>query len=113
MIEKLYAIDRALNTRFPDGNEPFQIMTRLLEEAGELAEQVNHFEGKGVKRAKHGKPDKAKLAKEVQDVLRAALHIAMYYGIESDLQWSVDKAYQHAMDEGLISQPVPANDARG
>jgi formate hydrogenlyase subunit 6/NADH:ubiquinone oxidoreductase subunit I len=42
-------------------------MARLLEERGELAEQVNHFEGTGVKRDKHGRPDKAKLAKEVQE----------------------------------------------
>ena len=51
-LEKLYAICRGLNHRFADGDAPFQIMTRLLEECGELAEQVNHFEGKGVKREK-------------------------------------------------------------
>ena len=58
------AISVGLGRRFPNHNEPFQIMTRLLEECGELAEQVNHFEGTGVKREKHGEPDKAKLAKK-------------------------------------------------
>lgn len=37
MYEKLLAITHGLNRRFPDGNHPFQIMTRLLEESGELA----------------------------------------------------------------------------
>ena len=76
-LEKLCAICRGLNRRFAGGNAPFQIMTRLLEECGEVAEQVNDFEGKGVKREKHGEPDKAKLAKEVQDVMRCAVQIAM------------------------------------
>lgn len=46
MMEKLYAITRGLNHRFPNGNDPFQIMPRLLEEGGELAQLVNHFESK-------------------------------------------------------------------
>ena len=95
-FEKLYASCRGLNRRFANENAPFEIMTRLLEESGELAEQVNHFEGKGVKREKHGEPDKAKLTKEVLDVLRAALRIAMYYGIEEEAQTAIDKSYQQA-----------------
>jgi len=101
-LEKLYAICRGLNRRFAAGNAPFQIMTRLLEECGELAEQVNHFEGKGVKREKHGEPDKAKLAKEVQDVLRGALQIVMYCGIEKELAAMIEERYQRMREEGLI-----------
>ena len=100
-LEKPYAICRGLNRRFAAGNAPFQTMTRLLEECGELAEQVNHFEGKGVKREKHGEPDKAKLAKEVQDVLRGALQVAMYCGIEEQVKASIEKTYQRVKEEGL------------
>jgi NTP pyrophosphatase (non-canonical NTP hydrolase) len=46
-----------LNKRFPDGNQPFQIITCLCEEAGELAQVVNHFEG-SVKRQKMGEPSR-------------------------------------------------------
>lgn len=35
-LEKLYASCRALNRRFPDGNDPFHIMTCLLEERRRL-----------------------------------------------------------------------------
>jgi NTP pyrophosphatase (non-canonical NTP hydrolase) len=49
MIEKLLAISHGLIRRFPDGNNPYQMMTRVLEESGELAQEVSHFEGSGVK----------------------------------------------------------------
>jgi NTP pyrophosphatase (non-canonical NTP hydrolase) len=101
-LEKLYARCRALNRRFPDGNDPFRIMTCLLEENGELAEQVNHFEDAGLEREKHSEPDRQKLAKEVMDVLHNALRIAMYYGIEQELAAMIEDKYQRAKEEGLI-----------
>lgn len=103
-FEKLYHIVEGLNRRFTDGNDPFQIITRLCEEAGELAKEVNHFEGTGVKVQKHGAPDRAKLAKEVQDVLRAALSIARYYGIEDELAFSIDDSYEKLVRDGYISR---------
>ncbi len=86
MLEPLLAITHDLNHRFPNGNTPYQIMTRLLEECGELAQQVNHFENSGVKRANHGEPDPAHMAKEIKDVIRCALQIAIYYGIEAEVE---------------------------
>ena len=102
MLDKLLDINEALNRRFPEGDDPFRIMTRLLEECGELANQVNHFEGAGVKRDKHGPPDKARLAKEVQDVLRCALQIAQHYGIEGELAASIERSYEGAKAEGFL-----------
>ena len=88
MLEPLFAITEHLNRRFPAGNEPYQIMTRLLEECGELAQQVNHFEGAGVKQEKYGAIDRDKMAKEIKDVIRGALQIAIYYGIEDAVESS-------------------------
>ncbi len=93
MLEPLFAITQDLNRRFPAGNTPYQIMTRLLEESGELAQQVNHFESSGVKRQKHGEPDPAHMAKEVMDVVRAALQVALYYGIEAEVAAVFARAY--------------------
>lgn len=101
-LEKLYAITHGLNRRFPDGNDPFQMMTRLLEEGGELAQMVNHFEGTGIKHEKYGEPDKSKLAKEVMDLLRCSLQIAIYYGIEDDLEKKINESYEKMENEGLI-----------
>lgn len=102
-MERLYQINAGLDKRFPQGREPFQIITRLAEECGELAAEVNHFEGSGVKRQKHGPPDRARLAKEVMDVLRCALQIAAYYGIEAELEAVIDQSYARMVAEGLIA----------
>lgn len=98
----LLAVD-GYNAKFPGGNTPFQIITRLCEEAGELATEVNLFEDTGVKRQKRGQPDKAALAKEVQDVMRTALSVARYYGIERELKDSIDQTLQRLRDGGYIA----------
>ncbi len=92
------------NKKYPKGNTPFQIIARLCEELGELASAVNHFEDTGVKRQKHGLPDKVALAKEVQDVMRAALNVAQYYGIEQELKDSIEQSYRLKIDEGYITE---------
>ena len=101
-MEKLYQITHGLMKRFPDGNDPFQMVTRLAEECGELAAQVNHFESSGVKRQKLGEPDTIKLAKEVKDVLRCALTVAVHYGIEAELIASIEQSFQQLQAEGFI-----------
>jgi NTP pyrophosphatase (non-canonical NTP hydrolase) len=102
MLDIPLQVARGFQHRFPAGNDPFQIMTRLLEECGELAQQVNHFEGCGVKRQKHGEPDRAHLAKEVQQVIGAALQVALYYGIERELKEAFEWVYGRLLQEGYI-----------
>lgn len=89
-LGSLYAIVDGLNERFQAGNNPFQMVTRLCEEAGELASAVNHMEGAGAKQTKHGAPDRAHLTHEIQDVLRAAVAIARHYGLEDDVRRSIE-----------------------
>ena len=110
MIEKVYAINRGLDKRFPNGRNPFQIMTRLLEECGELAAEVNHFEDSGVKRQKHGEPKPKKLAKEVQDVIRSALQIATYYDVEAELEASIVASYERMVEDRLIEREWKMDD---
>ncbi len=105
-FEAVYRIVDGLNERFPGGDTPFQIITRLCEEAGELAKAVNHFEGTGIKMQKYGEPDKVNLAKEVQDVLRATFSIARYYGIEEELRASIDDSYRKLEIEGFIREAL-------
>ncbi|MBI5960999.1 MAG: hypothetical protein HY866_19830 [Chloroflexi bacterium] len=102
MFDQLKLINRALDRRFPQGHNPFQMVTRLAEECGELAREVNHFENSGVKVEKHGTPDKQSLAKEVRDVLLCALQIAAYYEAEQELEEVIQTSIQRARDEGLI-----------
>ena len=105
MLEKPFLVARGLARRFPNGNDPFQMTTRLLEECGELAQQVNHFEGSGVKREKHGDPDRAHLAKEIQQVVGAALQIAVHYGVEREVEQAFEWVYGRLLQEGHIDLP--------
>lgn len=102
MWDTLWTVSEGLTRKFPQGNEPFQLMTRLLEECGELAQEVNHWEGSGVKQQKHGAPDKIKLADEVQHVLRCVLQVAQYYGIEDELGMSAESTYQRLKQDGFV-----------
>jgi len=106
MLEKPFLVAQGFRHRFPRGNDPFQMMTRLLEECGELAQQVNHFEGSGVKREKHGEPDRAHLAKEIQQVVGAALQLAVHYGVEREVEEAFEWVYNRLLQEGHIDRSI-------
>jgi NTP pyrophosphatase (non-canonical NTP hydrolase) len=92
----------ALDRRFPDGNAAFQRVSRLCEEAGELAQAVNHWEGMGIKDSKYGSRDSSQMAKEVQDVVRAALGISRHYGLESAVERSIERSYRDYQRDGYL-----------
>jgi len=104
MIEKLYKTCEALEKRFPGNRDPFRILARLMEESGELADQVHLREGVGRKRDSGRLPDDMELAKEIQQVLLAVLDIARYYGVEATLEERVNTGYDKAVSEGLIDR---------
>ena len=106
MIEKLFKTAEALNVKFPDGDDPFKIVTRLAEECGEVATEVSHFEGQGAKTEKLGAPDRMKLAKELSDVIGAILHLVLYYDLEEEFAASVKVRYNRVVAEGLV-RPLP------
>lgn len=93
-MEKLFQLARYYTMQFLDGNKPYQIATRILEECGEVAQQVNHFESSGVKRIKHGKPNKEALAGEIKQAINALIQLAQYYEIEQELLDSIDASIQ-------------------
>ena len=92
----------ALDKRFPDGNSVFQRVSRLAEECGELASAVNHKENMGVKQQKHGAASDENLVKELQDVLRSTLGIAKHYGLEKELEQSIEDTYKEYQKDRYI-----------
>jgi NTP pyrophosphatase (non-canonical NTP hydrolase) len=102
-FDQLHDVARGLNRRFPAGDDPFQMMTCLLEESGELAQQVNHFEGSGIKHEKYGEPDRAKLAKEIRDVLTCVVRVMDHYHVEEEVAASLELIYQRLKREGFIT----------
>jgi len=101
-MQRLYRLAEGYRRRFPQGDEPYQILARLLEECGEVAREVNHWEGSGVKRTKHGEPSRERLAAEIKQVLAGAIGLASYYGIEDELERSIGDSLARMQSEGLI-----------
>ena len=101
-MDKLYRMVKGYFKRFPNGVEPFQMATRLLEECGEVASQVNHFENSGIKKLKHGEPNKQALADEIKQAMVALMQIAVYYSVQEELEKSIDNSLQRMKDENLI-----------
>lgn len=101
---QLTELVEALDRRFPDHNQPAQRVSRLAEETGELAGAVNHAEGMGIKKQKHGAPNMNNLVKEVEDVLRGALGIALHYGVVDQVRASIAKHHDSYREQGFISR---------
>ena len=102
MLEHVRAADAGLLKKFPDGNEPYQIMTRLLEKAGELAQQVNLFENSGVKREKYGEPDRAALADEVKGGLVVLCQLVDYYRLDPELESALATTIANLRRDGFL-----------
>ena len=101
-MEKLYLLATGYNNRFPDGKQPYQIMTRILEECGEVASEVNHFEKSGIKVLKHGAPSKQHMADEIKQAINGLIQLAVYYGVEAELEASIDRSLEKMKSEGLL-----------
>ena len=102
MLDLVQAINAGFARKFPQGVAPYQIMTRLLEEAGELAQQVNHFERSGVKQAKYGEPDRAHLAQEAKGVLLTLFQVVDYYALHAELQLSLEQTLGRLRADGYV-----------
>lgn len=109
-MDRFYKMVEASNKRFPEGVNPFQMATRLLEEAGEVAAEINHWEGSGLKRQKHGEPRKEDIANELRQTIVELFKIAAYYSVEKELEESINLSLQRSRDEGLMVEEAAMSD---
>lgn len=101
-MKRFYQMVEASNKRFPKGVEPYQMATRLLEECGEIAAEINLWEDSGVKRQKHGDPKKEDIANEIRQAMVELVKIAVYYQVEEELEASIHTSIERSRMEGLI-----------
>lgn len=101
-MERFYKMVEASNKRFPKGVEPFQMATRLLEECGEIAQEINLWEDSGVKRQKYGEPKKENIANEIRQAMVELVKIAAYYHVEKELDAAIEASLAQSKKEGLI-----------
>lgn len=103
MFDRVLLVVLAQRRQFPGGGEPFKMVTRLAEECGEVAAEVQRWEGEGLKQAKGGPPDRSSLAKELMDVLSCALTIADHYELIDDLQARIELSISRAAKDGWLT----------
>jgi len=103
-LHKLYKVYEGLNQRFPGNRDAYRILARLMEECGEMAKQVHIFQDVGLKRHKHGQPEKKHLAKEAQDIITSVLHLVMLFDAKQELDELIEKHYQMVLKEGLTTE---------
>ena len=101
-MERFYQMVEASNRRFPEGVEPYKMATRLLEECGEVASEINLWEASGIKRQKHGEPKKENIANEIRQAMVELVKIAVYYQMEAELEESITRSISQSKAEGLI-----------
>lgn len=101
-MERFYKMAEASNKRFPNGVEPYQMATRLLEECGEVAAEINLWEDSGLKRQKHGTPKKENIANEIRQAMVELVKIAKYYHVEQELEESIEESLKRSRSELLI-----------
>ena len=101
-MERFYKMAEASNKRFPNGVEPYQMATRLLEECGEVAAEINLWEDSGLKRQMHGAPKKENIANEIRQAMVELVKIAKYYHVEQELEESIEESLKRSRSELLI-----------
>jgi NTP pyrophosphatase (non-canonical NTP hydrolase) len=112
LFTTLVQVAGAQTRRFPKHNGPFARVTRLTEETGEVAQQVNHAEDTGIKTEKYGPFDPAKLAAEIADVLLAATGIAVHYDIADQVRADIEARHARYRDQGFIPAPSTPSEGR-
>lgn len=91
-----------MNHRFPEGNAPYQIATRLLEECGEVAKEINRQENSGTKVQRHGAGSKEELAGEIRDAANALAQLTLYYGADRELSQAIAESLETLRGEGYF-----------
>ena len=101
-MDKLYQLAKGYTNRFPNGNDPYQITARILEECGEVASEVYHFEKSGIKAQKHGESSKQHMADEIKQAINVLIQLVVYYNVEDELEFSIERSLNKMKNEGLL-----------
>lgn len=103
LLTKVQQVAKAQTKRFPNGNEPFKIGCRILEEAGETIQQLNHYERWGVSTSEKSKEGKENIVKETYQVFIALSQLMQYFDLSIDLENHINEVYQEFIDREFLS----------
>jgi len=103
-ITKAQLVAAAQTRRFPGGDDPFKIGCRILEEAGEVVWELNHYERHGISIEKGCATGKENLYKEAYQVLLALNQLMQYFGLDQQFKNRIDEVYREYVDNGCLSE---------
>lgn len=101
-MNKLFVLANGYTKKYPKENEPFQIMTRVLGECGEVAQAVNIFEKSDIRSHKYGEPNKKAFAKEIMRAMSALAQLAIFYEVEEEIEIHMDKSLNAMSQRGEL-----------
>ncbi len=92
-LSDLQQFVKKMAEKFPEKENAFDILARLTEESGEVAQEVRKMEKRGSKVFFDISTSKEKLADELVDVLNVIASIANFY--DMDLSAESDRRNKH------------------
>jgi NTP pyrophosphatase (non-canonical NTP hydrolase) len=104
LLTKVQRVAQVQTKRFPNGNDPYKIGCRILEEAGETIQQLNHYERWGVSVGEKSKEGKENLVKEAYQVFVALNQLMQYFDLSADLENHINDVYQEFIDRKFLSK---------
>ncbi|MDD3041296.1 hypothetical protein [Bacteroides sp.] len=104
LVTKVRRVAEAQTRRFPEGNDPFKIGCRILEEVGEVVWELNHYERKGIPISENSRENKENLVNETYQVFVALTQLMKYFDLSSDFENRIDEVYQEYIDKGYLSK---------
>lgn len=104
-LEMIDKVVERLNKKYTRGDELFKIVSRLAEECGEVAQQVNHYEIRGVNTERNNRDNKDELISEIYQVMLVSYQLIKYFGLEDGLKEKIVSSYQDYKTKGFEQEP--------
>lgn len=102
LMKMIQDVSLAQTKRFPNGDEPFKAGCRLLEEAGEVVWELNHYERKGISIEKDCKENKEELVAEAYQVCIALNQLLQYFDLTDSFNERIKEVHQEYSDKGYL-----------
>lgn len=101
-LSKISLVAQAQTKRFPNGDEPFKIVSRLLEESGEVSWELNHYERNNISLMRNCRDNKENLITETYQVMIALNQLLQYYDLSDLFARKIEEVYKEYQDKGYI-----------
>jgi hypothetical protein len=101
-FEMLMKVAEAQTNLFPQGEDPYKNGCRILEEAGEVVWELNHYERKGISIEKGNSDNKEHLAFEAFQLCEVTFQLLQYFNITEAFKESIHNCYNDYIEKGYI-----------